>query len=159
MNTPWRLVAVVSILVIAITGCMQDQIEANQRQLVQQEAELNQLKQQVAVLQNQGAHSSYNTAPLSPDACDSTVMKEATRKGGEQMTAGDPVKAAGYYQDAVIACPSSAEAQLNLAHTYELTGDRAGALEHYRLAANSTGPNADLAAIQKAREALARLGS
>ena len=125
----WRLIPLVTLAAIVLAGCMQSQIDANNRQLAQQEAQLDQLKQQVEVLQNQGAQSSYNTSPPSPNACDSAVMREAARKGGERMTAGDPVKAVGYYQDAVTACPSSAEAQLNLAHADELIGDRAGALE------------------------------
>jgi tetratricopeptide (TPR) repeat protein len=154
-----RLMTLAMLAAIVLAGCMQSQIDANNRQLAQQEAELDQLKQQVQALQNQGAQSSYATAPPSPNACDATVMREATRKGGERMAAGDPVKAIGYYQDAVTACPSSAEAQLNLAHADELIGDRAGALEHYRLAAASTGANADPAAIQKAQDAITRLGS
>jgi hypothetical protein len=144
---------------IALAGCGQDQIEANQRQLDAQKAELDQLKAQVQVLQNQGGPGAYSTPPLAPGACDTAVMKEATRKGGERMAAGDPPGALGYYQDAVTACGTSAEAQLNLAHAYEITGDRAAALDHYRLAAAATGPDADPAASRKARDALARLGS
>jgi tetratricopeptide (TPR) repeat protein len=144
---------------ITPAGCMQDQIQANQRQLDAQKAELDQLKQQVQVLQNQGGLGVYSTPPIGPNSCDTSVMKEATRKGGERMAAGDPASALGYYQDAVTACGESAEAQLNLAHAYEITGDRAAALEHYRLAAAATGPDADPAASRKAREALARLGS
>ena len=143
---------------IALSGCGQDQIEANQRQLDAQKAELNQLKEQVQVLQNQGGPAAYST-PIAPNGCDITVMKEATRKGGERMAVGDPASALGYYQDAVTACAAGAEAQLNLAHAYEITGDRATALLHYRLAAAATGPDADPAASQKARDALARLGS
>jgi tetratricopeptide (TPR) repeat protein len=144
---------------ITFSGCGQDQIKANQQQLDAQKAELDQLKEQVQVLQNQGGQGAYGTPSLAPNGCDTTVMKEATRKGGERMAAGDPASALGYYQDAVTACGASAEAQLNLAHAYEITGDRAAALEHYRLAAAATGPDADPAASQKARDALARLGS
>jgi hypothetical protein len=138
---------------------MQDQIDANQRQLDAQKAELDQLKQQVRVLQNQGGPGTYSTPPIAPGTCDTAVMKEATRKGGERMAAGDAASALGYYQDAATACGQSAEAQLNLAQAYEITGDRAAALEHYRLAATATGPDADPAATQKARAAIARLGS
>jgi Tfp pilus assembly protein PilF len=138
---------------------MQDQINANNRQLATEQAELDQLKQQMTVLQSQGAQSSYKTAPIAPGGCDQVVMKEATRKGGERMGAGDAVKALGYYQDAVTACPGNAEAQLNLAHAYEITGDKPAALQHYRMAAAASGSNADRAAIQKAREAIKRIGS
>lgn len=138
---------------------MQDQIDANNRQLAAQQAELDQLKQQVTVLQSQGGQGSYTTPPITPNACDADVMKEATRKGGERMAAGNPAEAVGYYQDAVTACPGSAEAQLNLAHAYEITGDNSAALQHYRLAGAASGPNADPAAMQKARDAITRLGS
>ena len=86
-------------------------------------------------------------------------MAAATHKGGERMAAGDTVKALGFYQDAVTACPASATAQLNLAITYETIGDRAEAVQHYRSAAGATGADADAAAVAKAREALSRLGA
>jgi Tfp pilus assembly protein PilF len=154
-----RICPLALLAIIAFTGCMQNQIDANNQQLAAQQAELDQLKQQVTVLQNQGGPGSYTTPPIAPNACDAAVMKEATRKGGERMAAGNPAEAIGYYQDAVTACPSSAEAQLNLAHADEITGDSSGALQHYRLAAAASGPNADPAATAKAREALTRLGS
>lgn len=144
------------ILAGALGGCLQGAIDANRRQLEDQQAQLDQLKQQVAALQSQ--HASYSTAPPSPGACDTAVMKEATRKGGERMAAGDATKALGYYQDAVTACPASAEAQLNLANAYESIGDRAQAMQHYRLAAGATQSDADAGAIRKAKEALGRLG-
>jgi hypothetical protein len=147
------------LLSVMTAGCMQDQIDANNQQLAAEQSELDQLKQQVTVLQSQGGATTYATPPLGPNACDPAVMKEATRKGGERMGAGDPVAAEGYYQDAVTACPGSAQAQLNLAHAYELTGDRSSALEHYRLAAAASGSQADPAAVQKARDAITRLGS
>ncbi|HTT76425.1 MAG TPA: hypothetical protein VMF50_10655 [Candidatus Binataceae bacterium] len=140
-------------------GCSQSQINANNSRLAAQQAEIDQLNQQIAVLQNQGGQAAYATPAPGPNACDLAVMKEATRKGGERMAAGDPVKALGYYQDAVTACPGSAEAQFNLANVYEITGDKAAALQHYRIAAADAGPNADPAARQKARAAIARLGS
>lgn len=152
-----RVVLVAAILAAMLAGCQQDAIDANQQQLQAQQAELDQLRQQVESLQNQ--HPTYGTAAAVPGACDSAVMSEATRKGGERMAAGDTTAALGYYQDAVAACPTSAQAQLNLANTYEMTGDRAAATEHYRIAAGATGTDADLGAIQKAKEALSRMGS
>jgi Tfp pilus assembly protein PilF len=86
-------------------------------------------------------------------------MAAATHKGGERMAAGDTVKALGFYQDAVAACPTSAAAQLNLANTYETIGDRIEAVQHYRIAADASGGDADPAAASKAREALSRLGA
>jgi hypothetical protein len=151
--------AMVTVLMLtsapALIGCQQSAIDANQRQLQDQQAQLDQLKQQVAALQT--AHANYNTAPLQPGACDTAVRGVATRKGGERMAAGDPVAALGFYQDAVTACPTSAEAQLNLANTYETVGNRAAAVKHYRIAAGATGPDADAAAVSKARDALSRL--
>jgi len=148
----------VSILAVTLSGCLQSSIDANKQQLQDQQSQLDQLKQQVSALQNQRASSSYSTAPT-PGGCDQAVMAAATRKGGDRMAAGDAIKALGYYQDAVTACPTSAEAQLNLGNTYETIGDRAEALQHYRLAARTNGPGADGGATQKAREALSRMGA
>jgi tetratricopeptide (TPR) repeat protein len=159
MPTRRPFVVLAFLIVSMLSGCMKAQIDANNRQLAAQQAELDQLKQQVTVLQNQGGQGAYSTPSIAPNACDTDVMKDATRKGGERMAAGSSAEAVGYYQDAVTACPGSAEAQLNLAHAYEISGDNAAALQHYRLAAAASGPNADPAAIQKAREAIARLGS
>ena len=161
MRTPisQRMASIVLLTVVALTGCMQNQIDANNRQLEAEQTELDQLRQQVKVLQNQSGQGSYTTPPIAPNACDSDVMKDATRKGGERMASGNPADAVGYYQDAVTACPGSAEAQLNLAHAYEITGDNPAALQHYRLAAAASGPNANPAAVKKARDAITRLSS
>jgi tetratricopeptide (TPR) repeat protein len=140
-----------------LSGCLQDAINASNQQLAQQQAELDQLKRQVAALQTQQAQH-WSTAPTPPNGCDTAVMREATRKGGERLAAGDLNRALGYYEDAATACPSSAQAQLNLAHAYESIGDRASALSHYQLAAEATGPNAEAGAVQRAREAIARMG-
>src|ERR1019366_3818630 len=140
-----------------VTGCLQGAIDANKKQLADQQAQLDQLKQQVSALQS--GRASYSMAAPPPGTCDPAGMAAATRKGGERMAAGDTTKALGYYQDAVTACPSSAEAQLNLANTYESIGDRPEALQHYRTAAAATGPGADAGAVQKAREALGRMGA
>jgi tetratricopeptide (TPR) repeat protein len=140
-----------------LAGCLQSAIDANKQQLADQQSQLDQLKQEVSALQNQ--HASYSTAAPQPGACDEAVMAAATRKGGERMAAGDATKALGYYQDAVTACPTSAEAQLNLANAYESIGDRAEAQQHYRLAANATGPGSNAGAVQKARDALGRMGT
>lgn len=148
-----KVVAV--ILIITLAGCLQGAIDANKRQLADQQSQLDSLKQQVAALQ--AAHS-YSTAQPPVGGCDKDVMAAATHKGGERMAAGDTVKALGFYQDAVTACPTSATAQLNLANTYESMGDRVEAVQHYRNASSATG-DADSAAVSKAREALNRLGA
>ena len=148
-----RLIA--SAVAVVLAGCMQSAIDANKQQLADQQAQLDQLKQQVSALQS--GRAAYSTVASQPGACDQAVMAAATRKGGERMAAGDTTKALGYYQDAVTACATSAEAQLNLANSYESIGDRPEALQHYRMAA-ATGSGADAGAIQKAREALSRIG-
>jgi tetratricopeptide (TPR) repeat protein len=150
------IASIATVSPLMLCGCGDDANAANQKQLQDQQAQLDQLKQEVAALQTQ--HTSYNTAPSPAGACDPSVMAVATHKGGERMAAGDTVKALGFYQDAVTACPTSAAAQLNLANTYETMGDRAEALQHYRIAAAANGPDADADAVGKAREALSRLG-
>lgn len=137
---------------------MQDQIDANKQELSEQRAQLIELQHEVAVIKARSRSNSYSTASSKPNACDSAVMREATRKGGARMAAGQVNTALGYYQDAVAACPASAEAQLNLANIYENMGDRAAAVEHYRQAATASGAQADGESIAKARAALQRLG-
>jgi len=159
--TTGRIATIVSKLAVIITtvalaGCLQGAIDANNRQLAEQQTQLDQLKQQVAALQTS---RSYTTAQPPPGGCDKEVMAAATHKGGARMAAGDTVKALGFYQDAVTACPTSAAAQLNLANTYESIGDRIEAVQHYRRAAAATGTEADAATVSKARQALNRLGS
>jgi tetratricopeptide (TPR) repeat protein len=159
--TTGRIATIVSkvaviITTVALAGCLQGAIDANQRQLAEQQTQLDQLKQQVAALQM--SHS-FSTAQPPPGGCDKEVMAAATHKGGARMAAGDTVKALGFYQDAVTACPTSAAAQLNLANTYESIGDRIEAVQHYRKAAAATGTEADAATVSKARQALNRPGS
>jgi tetratricopeptide (TPR) repeat protein len=139
--------------IASLCGCFGDEIKANQQQLQQQQAELDQLKQQIAALQTQTSTSV--SGPLAPGSCDDTVMREASRKGGERFAAGDFNHALAYYTDAVTACPKSSRAQLNLARTYESIGDRTEALAHYRLAAQADDSSGN--APSQARAAIARL--
>ncbi|HZO83327.1 MAG TPA: tetratricopeptide repeat protein [Candidatus Binataceae bacterium] len=144
-------------LAMGAAGCLQEAIEANQRQLDQQRAELDKLKEEVAALKA-AQPPAYPTTMPPPGSCDADVMREASRRGGERFAANDFSRALGYYQDAVTACPSNAQAQLNLARAYEALGQRAQAIDHYRLASQSTAA-ADSDAAGQAREALARLGA
>lgn len=147
------LVYIGSVLLLA--GCFNDSlVKSNQEQLQQQQAELDQLKQQVARLETQ--RSTYNYSSQLPGSCDSKIMLEATRKGGERFAAADFGGALSYYQDALTACPENAQANLNLARTYEALGDRAQAVSHYRAAAAAGSANPETA--RDARAALARLG-
>lgn len=145
-------------IAVAISGCMSDAIKQNQQQLDQQKAELDQLKQQVADLKA-AQQPSYPTTAPAPGSCDRSVMQVATRHGGERFAAGAFDKALGYYQDAVAACPTSAQAQLNLARAYEALGDRDQATDYYRHAIGAASPDhdADPAIARQARQALARL--
>lgn len=140
-----------------LAGCFNDALQqANQQQLERQQSELNQLKQEVATLQTQRPPNNYPSVP--PGSCDTNIMREATRKGGERFAASDFSAALSYYQDAVTACPNSAQANVNLARAYEALGDRAQALAHYRSAANASGSGAEAEAVRDARAALNRLG-
>lgn len=85
-------------------------------------------------------------------------MREATRKGGERFAASDFSGALSYYQDALTACPSNAQANVNLARAYEAVGDRAEAVAHYKIAAKARGADANTEAVHDARAALSRLG-
>jgi tetratricopeptide (TPR) repeat protein len=137
---------------VVLSGCLGDEIKANQDQLAQQQAQLDQLKQQVAALQVQNAAGPVSA--VAPGGCDESVMREASRKGGERFAANDLPHALAYYQDAISACSKNSRAQLNLARTYESLGEAAQARAHYQLAADATG---DDGASQEARDALARL--
>ena len=145
------------LVILALPGCLQDQIDATQQQVTQQQSELEQLQQQVAALQSQ--RGPYSTAPTPVGSCDVTVMRVASKKGGERFAASDFGHALGYYQDAVTACSASAQALLNVARTYEAMGDHSNALDYYRRAARATGPNAEPDAVRQARDALNRLGA
>jgi tetratricopeptide (TPR) repeat protein len=154
----------VLILVTPLSGCSGGAAAENQRQLEQQQGELDQLKKDVAALQAQQSTPSYNTSAGStsaagnpaPGGCDTAVMRVATRKGGERFAATDFARALGYYQDALTACPASPQAQLNVARTFEAMGDRTQAIAHYKLASEAVGAG-DADAVRQAREAIARL--
>jgi tetratricopeptide (TPR) repeat protein len=177
-----------ALLVATFVGCggIQQGIEENARQLKQQQAQLDQLKQEVAALQAQptagtpqagGAPPSLSArVPAGPHptsesitgfargarsaaGCDQAVTREATRKGGKKFAAGEFAAALGYYQDAVAACPTSAQAELNVARAYEALGKRDEAIAHYQSATRLAANDGDNTAGKSAREALSRLGA
>jgi tetratricopeptide (TPR) repeat protein len=148
------ILLVAGLLALAVSGCLDNEIRQNNEILQRQQTELNQMQSELAAMRVQAATPPYSTT-TKPGACDRAVMKQATRKGGEHFAASDYAHALGYYQDAAAACPQSAQAQLNLARTYEAIGDREHALEHYRLAAQAPTANGD--ASQQARAAITRL--
>jgi tetratricopeptide (TPR) repeat protein len=154
---PNLVLAVAYVLITLLaSGCTNDNlVKANQQRLDSQQAQLQQLRQELSALQ---AQHSYTSAAAQPGSCDDGIMREATRKGGERFAVGDFSSALNYYQDAVSACPDNAQANLNLARAYEALGDKPNALAHYRTAASGKGSQADDDAVRQARAALSRLG-
>ena len=148
------------VMALGAAGCLSDAIKQNQQQLDQQKAELDQLKQQVADLQA-AQQPSYPTTAPPPGSCDKAVMQVATRHGGERFAASEFDKALGYYQDAVTACPTSAQAQLNVARAYEALGDRDQAMDYYKRAIQSAPSDHDAVpgVSEQAQQALARLAA
>jgi tetratricopeptide (TPR) repeat protein len=147
-------------IALGAAGCMSDAIKQNQQQLDQQKAELDQLKQQVAELKA-AQQPAYSTAAPVPGSCDKGVMQAATKRGGDRFAAGDFSKALGYYQDAVTACPASAQAQLNVARAYEALGNRDQAMDYYRRAIYTAPSDHDAgrAVAEQAQQALSRLAA
>src|SRR5947208_1798604 len=88
---------------LVLLGCSNDAlIKENQQQLERQQAELDQLKNQLSRLEAQRPAYNYPSPP--PGSCESNIMREATRNGGERFAAGDFDAALNYYQDALTAC-------------------------------------------------------
>jgi tetratricopeptide (TPR) repeat protein len=162
MRRAWIFASAGLAIVMALggAGCLSDAIKQNQQQLDQQKAELDQLKQQVADLRA-AQQASYPTIAPPPGSCDKAVMQVATRHGGERFAASEFTKALGYYQDGVTACPTSAQAQLNVARAYEALGDRDQAMDYYRRAIQAAPSDHDAAfgVSEQAQQALARLAA
>ena len=148
------------VIAMGAAGCLSDAIKQNQQQLDQQRAELDQLKQQVADLKA-AQQPSYPTTAPPPGSCDKAVMQVATRHGGERFAAAEFTKALGYYQDAVTACPTSAQALLNVARACEALGDRDHAMDYYKRAIQAAPADHDAnpAVAEQASQALARLAA
>ncbi len=150
--------ALVLAAALGVAGCFSDAIKQNQEMLEQQKAELDQLQQQIAELKA-AQQRPYPTTSPAPGSCDKGVMEQATKRGGEQFATGQFDKALGYYQDAVTACPSSAQAELNLARTYEALKNRDQAMVYYRRALSTAASEkgSSTTVSEQARQALARL--
>ncbi len=141
---------------VFVVGCEDQAIEANQRQVQQNQALIEQTQQEIVRLQ--GQQDAEPVAPVgTPGTCDKKVEGAATRRGGDAYATGNMHKALGYYQDALTACSGSAQANLNLARTYEAMGDRASAIRYYHAAAKSNDP--DSVSAQEASSALSRMGT
>jgi tetratricopeptide (TPR) repeat protein len=139
-------------LAAALCGCLQSEIDENNRQIQQQQSQLQDLQKQINDLKSQ----QYTPTPPPGAGCDKNVMATATKRGGDRFAAGDFAKALGYYNDALTACPGDARAEVNVARTYEAQKNRTAAIEHYRRAAAST-DNSESDAEEDARSALQRL--
>ncbi|HYL57752.1 MAG TPA: hypothetical protein VEU51_02695 [Candidatus Acidoferrales bacterium] len=132
-----RLAIALGAAIFAAPGCMGDEIKANQELVQQQEGQIEEQQREIARLQ-----ANLNAAPASAvsippsGGCDKTVEQTASQRGGERFASGDFPKALGYYQDALIACPTDDRAEINVARTYEAMGDKQKAITHYRIAAN-----------------------
>ncbi|HEY2525748.1 MAG TPA: tetratricopeptide repeat protein [Candidatus Binataceae bacterium] len=153
------LISAGAAIALAAAGCMSEAIEQNQQQIDQQKAEMERLEQQIAEIK--AAQQPYSTAPPAPGSCDQDVTQAATKRGGDRFAAGDFSKALGYYQDAVTACPTSAQAQLNVARAYEALGNRDQAMDYYRRAISAAPSDhyASPAVAEQARQALSRLAA
>lgn len=150
------MVLLAASVIFCASACGGAAIKANEQQVQQQQAQIEQMQQQIAALKS--GQPTYSTAPPAPGTCDKGVMAEATRRGGAKMATGEFQLAAGYYHDALTACPGNAQAEVNLARAYEALHENSKAISTYRLAATSTDP-ADAVAVQEARKALGRLGA
>jgi len=138
-------------------GCMGDQINATKQLVQQQQQQIEQQQQELEALKaNQNQGYTPGVAASAPGGCDKGVETAASQRGGARFAAGDFSKALGYYQDALSACPTDARAEVNVARTYEALGNKVAAINHYRKAADSSGPTVSDASEQ-ARAALERM--
>ena len=136
-----------------VCACENEVLKQNERQVQANQAQIEEMQRRIAELQ---AQQGYASAPAPARTCDKAVMKDAMGRGADAFAAGDLVRARGYYQDALTACPGSAKAEVKLARVYETMGKRTEAITHYRAAASSA--KAGSATAQEARVALSRLG-
>jgi tetratricopeptide (TPR) repeat protein len=154
-----RIAAALALGVLALiaSGCGGDQIEATNKLVQQQQAQLEQQQQELEALKTQ-QNQTYTpgVATTSPGGCDKQVEQVASQRGGDKFATGDYAKALGYYRDALMACPTDDRASVNVARTYEALGNNAQAIKYYRQAADSSGPTVSDAS-EEAKSALLRL--
>jgi tetratricopeptide (TPR) repeat protein len=142
-------------LVMALGCGANAAIQANQRQVEQNEALIEQQQRDIERLKAEQP-GAPEPVPGTTGSCDKGVEATATRRGGDAYSSGDMSKALGYYQDALTACPSSSRADMNLARVYETLDNRDAAIRYYRAAASAK--DSDGAKSSDANAALARLG-
>jgi tetratricopeptide (TPR) repeat protein len=152
-----RLVAALSAAIFAAPGCLGDEIKANQQLVQQQQGQIEEQQREIARLQTDLSAAPASAVSLPPTGgCDKAVEQTASQRGGERFSSGDFPKALGYYQDALIACPTDDRAEINVARSYEAMGDKQKAITHYRIAANRNTTTVS-AAQDEAKAALLRL--
>ena len=157
MNLNYRIPFALALAIFTLvgSGCGGDQIAATQEMVKQQQEQIEQQQQELDALKNnQGAYTPGVAS--SAGGCDRGVENAATERGGEQFSSGNFHKALDYYNDAFTACPSSDQAQVNVARTYEALGNKPAAIKHYRIAAESTSPTVSRAS-DEAKAAMVRL--
>ena len=158
-NLPKRFLAALAFGVLAFVGagCMGDQIDATNKLVQQQQEQLEHQQQELEALQaNQNQGYTPGVASGAPGGCDKGVESVATQRGGERFADNDFVKALGYYQDALTACPDDPRALVNVARTDEALGNNVAAVNLYRKAADAPGPTVS-DATEEAKTALLRL--
>jgi len=140
-NPARRILLALALGVFALigAGCQGDQIETTKRLVEQQQSQLEHQQQEI----DRGG-------------CDKGVETAASQRGGDRFSAADFSKALEYYQDALSTCPTDARAEVNVARTYEALGNKVAAINHYRKAADSSGPTVSDAS-EEARAALERM--
>jgi tetratricopeptide (TPR) repeat protein len=143
-------------LALVGAGCGGDQLEKNKEMVTQQQSEIEQMRLEIESLKANQNRTTYNTTATPPGGCDKTIETAAAQRAGDRFAANDFPKALGYYQDALMACPTDDQAEVNVARAYEAMGDKASAINHYRVAANRQSAVVS-PAQEQAREALVRL--
>ena len=156
MNLNYRIPFALALAIFTLvgSGCGGDQIAATQEMVKQQQEQIEQQQQQIDSLKNSQTYTPGVAS--SSGGCDRGVENAATERGGEQFSSGNFHKALDYYNDALTACPSSDQAQVNVARTYEALGNKPAAIKHYRIAAESTSPTVSRAS-DEAKAAMVRL--
>lgn len=159
MNCARRSVIALTLCMLALggVGCESDQIAANNKLVQQQQEQLeNQQRELEALKASQNQGYTPGVARSAPGGCDKEVETAASQHGGDKFAAGDFSRALDYYQDALLACPNDAMAEVNVARTYEAQGNKVAAIKFYRKAADSSGATVSDAELE-AQSALERL--
>jgi tetratricopeptide (TPR) repeat protein len=158
-NLTTRIIVAFALAVLALvgSGCMGDQIDATNKLVQQQQEQLEHQQQELEQLQatqNSGYSPGVATSPRG--GCDKDVETVASKRGGDKFAAGEFNKALGYYQDALMACPTDERAQVNVARSYEALGNKSAAINLYRKVADSNSATVS-DAQDEAKAALLRL--